>query len=77
MVEQQDGTLHALSATGAFHIATLHLNRRQLVAYRAERRLLEAARQTQTRLLERLKHLEEQVQTLTLQLDQLRRGDPR
>ena len=28
MVEQEDGTLQALSETGAFHIERLHLNRR-------------------------------------------------
>src|SRR5437870_9904120 len=31
MVEKEDGTLEALSATGTFHIERLHLNRRQLV----------------------------------------------
>ncbi|HEV3261311.1 MAG TPA: HNH endonuclease signature motif containing protein [Gemmataceae bacterium] len=76
IVEQADGTLQALSETGAFHIERLHLNRWQLVAYRSERRLLEAARQTQACLLERLQQLEEQVQTLSAQLQQLERGDP-
>jgi hypothetical protein len=65
-----------LSETGAFHIETLHLNHRQLVAYRCERRRLEAARQTQDRLIERLQELEVQVKTLTAQVQQLERGDP-
>ena len=76
LAEQEDGTLHALSATGVFHIERLHLNRRQLVAYRYERRLLEAATQTQARLLRRLQQLEEQVQSLTAQLKMLEPGDP-
>jgi hypothetical protein len=75
LVEQEDGTLQALSATGTFHMERLHLNRRPLIAYRHERRLLEAARQTQSRLLERIQQLEEQVQTLTALLEQLERGD--
>jgi hypothetical protein len=75
MVEQEDGTLLALTETGDFHIERLHLNRRQLVAYRRERRLLSAARQIQTRLFERLQQLEDQVQTLTSQLEQIDRGD--
>lgn len=76
MVEQEDGTLYALTETGAFHIERLHLNRRQLVAYRCERRLLAAARQTQARLFERLQQLEEQVRTLTAQVEQFDHGDP-
>ncbi len=75
MVEQENGTLQAVSETGAFHIETLRLNRRQLVAYRSERRLLEAARQAQALLLQRLQQLEEKVQTLTGQLEQLERDD--
>src|SRR5438477_10335087 len=39
-VKQEDGTLRALTETGLFHIERLHLNRRQLVAYRLERRRL-------------------------------------
>ena len=77
IVEQEDGTLQALSETGAFHIEALHLNRRQLVAYRSERRRLELARQTRDRLVGRLQVLEEQVETLTEQIRQLELGDPR
>ena len=75
-VEQEDGTLRAISETGAFHIERLHLNRGPLVAYRRERRLLEAAHLTQARLLERLRRLEQQVQTLIVQAEQLERADP-
>lgn len=74
LVEQGDGTFWALSETGAFHIEALHLNRDQLIAYRCERRRLDAARQTQTRLLERLQQMEDQVQSLSDQLDNLGRG---
>jgi HNH endonuclease len=72
---QDDGMLLALSETGAFHINKLHLNRAPLIAYRRERRLLEAARRRQAELLELLQHLEEQVRTLSAQLEQLGRGD--
>lgn len=75
MVEQQDGTLRASSETGSFHIERLHLNRPQLVEYRRERRLLEAARRTQARLLKSLKELEEEVQTLTADLEKLAGGE--
>jgi hypothetical protein len=75
LVEQEDGTFQALSETGAYHIERLHLNRPPLVAYRRERRQLEAARQTQARLLEGLRQLEEQVQSLTAQVEEFRRGD--
>ena len=74
-VERADGKLDALSETGAFHIETLHLNRAQLVAYRMERRLLGAARQNQRELIVRLRHLEQEVQALTAQLEQLHRDD--
>jgi hypothetical protein len=76
MAEQDDGTLQALSETGAFHIERLHLNRRQLVAYRHERRLVDAAHQTQARLIERLQQLEQEVETLTARLQRLERGEP-
>jgi hypothetical protein len=76
MVELEDGTIKALSETGTFQIATLHLNRRQLVACRLERRVLETAYQTQASLLERLRDLERQIQTLTAQLQQLESRDP-
>ena len=42
---------------------------------RVERRLLEAARQNHGQLLERLRRLEEEVQSLTAQLAQLERED--
>jgi hypothetical protein len=76
MVEQEDGTLRPLTQTGAFHIERLHLNRWPLVAYRQERRLLQAASRAQARILERLQRLEEQVQTLTAQLEELDQGGP-
>lgn len=76
VVEQEDGSLRAFSEAGVFHIARLHLNRPQLIAYRRERRLLEFSRETQAGLLQRLASLEEQLRTLTSSLDRLRSGDP-
>jgi len=75
-IEQEDETFLARSETGAFHIERPHLTRRPLVAYRRERRLLEMARQTQARLLERLQQLEEQVQALIARLEQHEGGEP-
>jgi hypothetical protein len=71
IVEREDGTLMALSETGAFHIKKLHLNRPPLVAYRRERGLLEADHLTKQDLLQRLREMEDQLRTLTTQLEQL------
>jgi hypothetical protein len=76
VAEQDDGSLRALTETGAFHIACLHLNRPQLIAYRRECRLLDAAGETHAGLLERLASLEEQLRTLPSKLDHLRSGEP-
>jgi HNH endonuclease len=75
LVEEDDGTLRAMTETGAFHIERLHLNRRQLVAYRRERRLREAAHQAQTRLRERLRKLEADVQVILAELAQTQFDD--
>jgi hypothetical protein len=75
VVEREDGTLEGLSETGGFHIKKLKLNRSPLVAYRLERRLIVAARQTQVRILNRVERIEEQMQALTARLQQLERGD--
>lgn len=75
LVGQEDGTLRALNATGAFHIERLHLNRPQLIAYRRERRLLKAAHEKQIQLFESLGELEKQVRTLTAQLERLLSDD--
>ena len=74
LVEQNDGTLTALTETGAFHIARMNLNRPQLVAYRIERRLYEAARRERNNLLRRLSQLEAEVKSLTNSLERLDRG---
>lgn len=75
ILEQADGTLRALTETGAFHLGRLHLNRLQLVAYRRELRDLQAAYDTQARLLKRLQGLEEQVQNLAAQLEKLQHSE--
>ena len=68
--EVDDGTLIPLTETGAFHIEQLRLNRSALLAHRREFHLLQAARQSQEILLERLAELDEQLQALS---DHLRR----
>ncbi len=75
ITEKEDGLLQARTETGLFHIEQLHLNRRQLVALRRERRRLEAARLSQTHLLERLEQLEEQVERLANHLGHLESGE--
>jgi HNH endonuclease len=77
LTEQIDGTLVANNNTAAFHIERLNLNRPQLVAFRLERRLSQAARDTQADLLKRLQELENQLQSLTEQIERLEKGDPK
>src|SRR5262245_49721229 len=50
ITERVDGTLSALTETGAFHIQKLHFNRAELVTYRLERHLIEATRHMQVTL---------------------------
>jgi hypothetical protein len=76
LAEQEDGTLAPLTETGAFHIERLHLNRQQLIAYRRERRFVEAPRQAQARTVERLGELEKEVQDLLAQVQKIERGEP-
>jgi HNH endonuclease len=73
--EVPDGTLRPLTECGAFHIEWLHLNRQQLVAYRRERRMLEAARQVEARLLHLLEDLDSQIKVVMEELATLRSRD--
>ena len=57
ILEQEDGTLYALTPTGAFHIAQLRLNRPALIAYRLVERQLQLARQELLALRQRLAEL--------------------
>jgi hypothetical protein len=63
ILEQEDGTLYALTPTGAFHIAQLHLNCPTLIAHRLVERQLQLARQELLALRQRLAELrrEEEV----------------
>ena len=47
--EEPDGGLAALTATGTFHIARLHLNRLPLIAYRRNQRIAAAVLQRMER----------------------------
>jgi hypothetical protein len=58
IIEQQDGTLHALTLTGAWHIEQLHLNRPALIAHRLAERQLQFARQELLALRQRLAELQ-------------------
>lgn len=76
--EESDSRLIALTATGAFHITRLRLNRPPLVALRRARREvallrenLEAARAEQTRLRERITALEQDMEGVLAQLSRL------
>ncbi|MBI1831012.1 MAG: HNH endonuclease [Planctomycetes bacterium] len=75
VLEGDDGALRALTETGTFHIERLHLNRPALVAHRRERRLLEAARHAQAKLLEELKGIDEQLRKLMTDLDEMQTGN--
>jgi HNH endonuclease len=72
MVENDDGTLRALSETGRFHIDRLHLNRSQLVEHRLERRLIAAARSAEARQLEEAAALEQEAEGKRASLEELR-----
>jgi hypothetical protein len=67
-VEREDFTLESLTATGAFHITRLHLNRPQLIASRRKRRLEE----NYQRLTERHQRALDLVERLISQLDQIK-----
>jgi HNH endonuclease len=74
LAERDDGTLEALTESGAFHVQKLHLNRSNLVAHRRERRQMEAALQMQESVLERLQQLEQLVEDLTARIERLGGG---
>jgi HNH endonuclease len=71
IAEESDGTLRPLTDTGAFHIEWLHLNRQQLVAYRRERKIVEAARQAEARLVQLLEYLDSQIKVVMAELASL------
>ncbi len=75
LVEEPDGTLRGLTETGSAHIDRLRLNRDPLVAYRRERHLLEAARQVERLLLNRLHELEGRLEQLLADLCRLHPDD--
>jgi hypothetical protein len=69
LCEQDDGTLVGLTPTGTFHIERLRLNRGPLVEHRCARRRLEAAREAQARLVERLVAMHALVESLLAELE--------
>ena len=73
-VERDDGALQGLSETGTFHIERLHLNRKQLVEHRYERRLLAIATALEERQLAEVAALEGEVELKSTELGELR-GD--
>jgi hypothetical protein len=75
-VEEADGTLGALTETGAFHIDQLHLNREPLVENRRLRRRREAFRRAEARWVADLDDLREQVRQMIAAMRELHRRDP-
>lgn len=73
ILEQEDGTLYALTPTGAFHIAQLHLNRPALIAHRLVERQLQLARQELLALRQRLAELQTEEEEVNRQEEDLRR----
>lgn len=63
-----EDTLRPLTATGAFHIQRLHLNRSELVLHRREQRTLDEDRVMQQATLNRLLLLEHRVEVLQTQV---------
>ena len=73
ILEQEDGTLYALTPTGAFHIAQLHLNRPTLIAHRLVERQLQLARQELLALRQRLAELRREEEEVRRQEEDLGR----
>ena len=73
ILEQEDGTLCALTPTGAFHIAQLHLNRPALMAHRLVERQLQLARQELLALRQRLAELRREEEEVRRQEEDLGR----
>ena len=73
VLEQEDGTLYALTPTGAFHIAQLHLNRPTLIAHRLVERQLQLARQELLALRQRLAELRREEEEVRRQEEDLGR----
>ena len=71
ILEQEDGTLYALTPTGAFHIAHLHLNRPTLIAHRLVERQLQLARQELLDLRQRLAELRREEEEVRRQEEDL------
>ena len=71
LLEQEDGTLYALTPTGAFHIAQLHLNRPTLIAHRLVERHLQFARQELLALRQRLAELRREAEEVRRQEEDL------
>ena len=72
IVEEEDGSFIPMTASGKMHIDRLRLNRSQLVEFRLERRRLDAAKQAERRLLERLGQLDEKLKAALDELERLR-----
>jgi len=74
LIEDDDGSLKALTATGAFHIARLHLNRAALVEFRLERRRQELLRNAADLQHQQLEKLLEQLRTMIGKLRDFQTG---
>lgn len=70
------GELESLTATGAFNIRLLHLNRPQLVAHRLKRRAIEIQRQRLALLQEENEQREQAIQVLRRYVRLLLKLDP-
>jgi hypothetical protein len=74
IIEQEDGTLHALTPTGAFHIEQLRLNRPTLIAHRLAGRQLQSERRELLALRQRLAELRREEEDVRRQEDDLSSG---
>jgi hypothetical protein len=71
ITEGEDGTLRALTPTGAFHIEQLRLNRPTLIAHRLVERHLQAERQELLALRRRLDELRREEEELEKREEEL------
>ena len=70
VTEEPDGTLRGLTATGAFHIERLHLNRGPLVALRKERQREKSLKREDAIQKARLQNLLKRVRSIIAKIRQ-------
>jgi HNH endonuclease len=68
LIEEENGRIRALTESGAFHLASLHLNRPQLLAVRTRRRLQNEIYLRMDAAIEKSQQMDQDDDDLTNQL---------